>query len=95
VRLSGADGKPQAGLKDVTLVSFLVPGQRREETIAREVEPGVYEAAVLIPEHGAYSIYVASRTLKKEYRDLASLGLRTARPDIDAEIKRRMSEAKQ
>jgi len=95
VRLSAADGKPQAGLKDVTLVSFLVPGQRREETIAREVEPGVYEAAVLIPEHGAYSIYVASRTLKKEYRDLASLGLRTARPDIDAEIKRRMSEAKQ
>ena len=91
VRLSATDGKPQAGLKDVTLLSFLVPGQRREETFAREVEPGVYEAAVLIPEHGAYSIHVASRTLKKEYRDLNFVSLRTARPDIEAEIKRRMA----
>ena len=46
------------------------------------------------PEHGAYSIHVASKTLKKEYRDLAFLSLRTARPDIEAEIKRRMAEAK-
>lgn len=94
VKLSSVDGKPQAGLKDVTLLSFLVPGQRREETIAREVEPGVYQAAVLIPEHGAYAVYVASKTLKKEYKDLASLTLRTARPDLEAEMKRRMAEAK-
>jgi hypothetical protein len=95
VRLSGTDGKPQAGLKDVTILSFLVPGQRREETHAREVEPGVYEVVVSIPEHGAYSIHVASKTLKKEYKDLAPLGLRTARPDLDAEIKRRIAETKQ
>ena len=55
------------------MLSFLVPGQRREETIAREVEPGVYQATVQIPEHGAYSIHVASKTLKQEYKDLASL----------------------
>jgi hypothetical protein len=95
VKLSDAGGKPQAGLKDVTMLSFLVPGQRREETIAREVEPGVYEAIVAIPEHGAYSIHVSSKTLKKESRDLAFLSLRTARPDIDAEIKRRVAETKQ
>jgi YVTN family beta-propeller protein len=94
VKLSDAGGKPQAGLKDVTMLSFLVPGQRREEAIAREVEPGVYQAVVAIPEHGAYSIHVASKSLKKEYRDLAFLSLRTAQPDIEAEIKRRMSEAK-
>jgi hypothetical protein len=94
VRLSSADGKPQVGLKDVSLLSFLVPGQRREETFAREVQPGVYEAAVLIPEHGAYSIHVASKTLKKQYNDLASLSLRTARPDLEAEMKRRMVKAK-
>jgi YVTN family beta-propeller protein len=94
VKLSGADGKPKVGLKDVTMLSFLVPGQRREETLAREVEPGVYQAVVQIPEHGAYSIHVASKTLKKEYKDLAPLGLRTARPDLDAEMKRRMAEAK-
>lgn len=91
VRLQGADGKLQTGLKDVRVLSFLVPGQRREETIAREVEPGVYEAYVRIAEHGAYSIYVASAKLNTEYRDLASFSLRTARPDIDAEIKRRMA----
>jgi hypothetical protein len=95
VRLSGADGKPKAGLKDVTMLSFLVPGQRREETYAREVEPGVYQALVQIPEHGAYSIHVASKTLKAEYRDLAFLSLRTARPDLEAEMKRRMAETKQ
>jgi len=75
----------------VCVLSFLVPGQRREEAIAREVEPGVYEAHVRIAEHGAYSIYVASAKLNTEYRDLASFSLRTARPDIDAEIKRRMA----
>jgi YVTN family beta-propeller protein len=95
VKLSGADGKPKVGLKDLTMLSFLVPGQRREETLAREVEPGVYQAVVQIPEHGAYSIHVASKTLKAEYRDLAFLSLRTARPDLDAEMKRRMAEAKQ
>ena len=94
VRLSSADGKPQTGLKDVTMLSFLVPGQRREQAFAREVEPGVYEAVVAIPEHGAYSIHVASKTLEKEYRDLAFLSLRTARPDLEEEMKRRMAEAK-
>jgi YVTN family beta-propeller protein len=94
VKLSGADGKPQAGLKDVTMISFLVPGQRREQAVAREVEPGVYQAIVAIPEHGAYSIHVSSKTLKKESRDLAFLSLRTARPDLEAEMKRRMVEVK-
>jgi hypothetical protein len=94
VKLSGVDAKPKTGLKDVTLLSFLVPGQRREERIAREVEPGVYEAAVQIPENGAYSVYVASKTLNKEYKDLASISLRTARPDLEAEMKRRMAGVK-
>jgi len=71
-----------------------VPGQRRNETIAREVEPGVYEAPVAIEEHGAYSIHVASRQLNKEFKDLASFSVRTARPDIDEEIKRRVAAEK-
>jgi YVTN family beta-propeller protein len=94
VRLSRVDGRPQAGLKDVRLLSFLVPGQRREEVMAREVEPGVYEASVQIPEHGAYSIHVASKTLDKQFRDFAFLSLRTARPDLDAEMKRRLAGVK-
>ena len=94
VRLSGADGKPVVGLKDLTMLSFLVPGQRREQRFAREVEPGVYEGVVEIPEHGAYSIHVASKALNKEYRDLAFLSLRTARPDLEEEMKRRLAETK-
>jgi YVTN family beta-propeller protein len=88
-------GEPQVGLKDVRVLSFLVPGQRRNETLAREVEPGVYEAAIKIEEHGAYSINVASKELKKEFKDLANFTLRTARPDIDEEIKRRIAAEKQ
>ena len=92
VRTEG--GEPQTGLKDLRVLSFLVPGQHRNETIAREVQPGVYEAPVAIPEHGAYQINVASKALQKEFKDLANLTLRTARPDIDAEIKRRAAQAK-
>jgi len=87
-------GEPQTGLKDLRVLSFLVPGQHRNETIAREVQPGVYEAPVAIPEHGAYQINVASKQLNKDFKDLANLTVRTARPDLDAEMKRRAKEAK-
>jgi hypothetical protein len=93
VRTEG--GEAQTGLKDLRVLSFLVPGQRRNETIAREVEPGVYEAAVAIEEHGAYSINVASKQLQKEFKDLANFTLRTARPDIDEEMRRRIAAEKQ
>jgi len=88
-------GEPQAGLRDLRVLSFLVPGQHRNETLAREVEPGVYEATLAIPEHGAYSVRVASKQLNKDFKDLATLTLHTARPDVDEEIKRRVSEIKQ
>jgi YVTN family beta-propeller protein len=87
-------GEPQKGLKDVRVLSFIVPGQRRTEVFATEVEPGLYEAPVSIPEHGAYSVHVASKSLEKGYKDFSFLTLRTARPDLEAEMKRRMVEAK-
>jgi len=87
-------GEPQTGLKDLRVLSYLVPGEHRNETFAREVQPGVYEATVAIPEHGAYSIRVASKQLNKDFRDLATTTLRTERPEIDAEMKRRMKEVK-
>jgi YVTN family beta-propeller protein len=92
VRTEG--GEPLAGLTDIRVLSFLVPGQRRNETIAREVEPGVYEAPVAIEEHGAYSIHVASRKLNKDFKDLASFSLRTARPEMEKEIRRRVAAEK-
>jgi YVTN family beta-propeller protein len=92
VRTEG--GEPQAGLKDLRVLSFLVPGLRRNETIAREIEPGVYEAPVAIEEHGAYSIHVASKKLDKDFKDLAQITLRTARPDLEEEMQRRLAEQK-
>ncbi len=89
-----ATGAPKAGLDDVRVLSYLVPGQRRAETFAKEVGPGVYEAPVAIAEHGAYSIRVASKRLGKDYRELAFTTLRTARPDLDAELKRRLTQQK-
>jgi hypothetical protein len=84
-------GAARTGLKDVRVLSFLAPGQRRNEVFAKEVEPGVYEAPVAIPEHGAYMVRVASRTLQKGYHDFGSITLKTGRPDLDAELKRRMA----
>jgi YVTN family beta-propeller protein len=92
VRLKDREtGVAKTGLKDVRVLSFLAPGQRRSEVIAKEVEPGVYEAPVSIPEHGAYSVRVASKALQKDYHDFTFITLHTARPDLEAELKRRMA----
>ncbi|MGB5079386.1 MAG: cytochrome D1 domain-containing protein [Burkholderiales bacterium] len=94
-KVKTGDGQPKTGLKDVRVLSFLVPGQRRNEAIAREVEPGLYEASVRIEELGAYSIHVASKQIDKDFKDLASFTLRTARPDIEDEVRRRLAAEKQ
>jgi YVTN family beta-propeller protein len=97
VRFRVADaqsGAAQAGLKDLRVLSFMVPGQRRNEFFAKEVEPGLYEAPVWIAEHGAYSVRVASRSAENGYKELGFITLRTARPDLEAEMKRRMAEHK-
>jgi YVTN family beta-propeller protein len=87
-------GKPQAGVKDLRVLTFLVPGTRRNESFAREVEPGVYEAQLKVEEHGAWAIYVASKQLNKDFKDLASFTVRTARPDLDEELQRRIAAQK-
>jgi YVTN family beta-propeller protein len=93
-KVKTGDGKPKTGLKDLRVLSYLVPGQRRNETFAREVEPGVYEASVKIEERGAYAINVASKELEKDFKDLAFITLRTARPDLDEEMRKRIAAQK-
>ena len=85
-------GTRRAGLQDVRVLSYLVPGRRRQEQLAREVEPGVYQADVAIEEHGAYAVRVAVPSLQKGYHDLAFTTLITDRADLRAEVKRRMAE---
>jgi YVTN family beta-propeller protein len=84
-----ASGAPMSGVSDLRVLSFMVPGQHRNEVPAKEVEPGVYEVAVPIPEHGAYALHVGSKTLRKGYHQLGSATLYTPRPDLEAEMKKR------
>ncbi len=67
--------KPQTGLSDVRVLYYAAPGQSRNEVPAREVEDGVYEAALSFPRSGAYYIYVASPSAKAKYADLPFLTL--------------------
>jgi YVTN family beta-propeller protein len=60
---------PKEGLGDVRLASQASVGPRNEAA-AREVEPGVYEAAVRFPRPGAYFLHVESRSGGVRYGQL-------------------------
>ena len=66
---------PRAGLKDVVLTYFVAPGSDKTQTLAREVEPGVYEAQVKAPSAGTLYAYVAVPSLKLKNNDLIFLSL--------------------
>ena len=74
------------------MLSYLVPGQQRRQQLAREVEPGVYEAQVPIESHGAYSVRVAVPSLDQGYHDMSFVTLIAQDPAIRAEVARRMDE---
>jgi YVTN family beta-propeller protein len=67
---------PRAGLKDVVLTSFVAPGYDKTQALAREVEPGVYEALVKASMAGTMYVYVAVPSLKLRNNDLVFLSLR-------------------
>ena len=77
VRLSSADGKPQAGLKDVTMLRSWCRGSGARKRSRARSSPACTRRRA-IPEHGAYSIHVASKTLKANTGSRFP-GLRTAR----------------
>jgi hypothetical protein len=76
--LDGA-GTPKTGLKDVMVRYFLVPASAPRNVNAKEVESGIYEAAVELGEAGAYYVYVGVNSLKLGYNDSGFLSL-MARP---------------
>jgi YVTN family beta-propeller protein len=67
---------PRAGLKDVVLTWFLAPGFDKTQALAREVEPGVYEAQVKASAAGTLYVYAAVPSLKLRNNDLVFLSLR-------------------
>ena len=67
--------EPMVGLKSVTVMSFLSPGRRRSETVATEVEPGVYEAKVSLTQAGGWYVHVSVPSMKLGYKDLGFFSL--------------------
>jgi YVTN family beta-propeller protein len=61
--LDGDTLQPRSGLKDLRMLSFLATGRHRVETPLVEVAPGLYEAAVPLPEPGAWYLHLRAPSL--------------------------------
>jgi hypothetical protein len=68
-------GQLRSGLRDVRVLSYRAPSFDRSEVSAQEVENGLYEVRLLMRRHGAYYIFVSSRSAKATYNDLSYLTL--------------------
>jgi DNA-binding beta-propeller fold protein YncE len=70
-----ATGQPKNDLKDVRVLTFLSPGIWQRRDFAQAVGDGVYELGVTVPQNGFYMVFVESRTLGVNFRDLPYLTL--------------------
>jgi len=68
-------GQPVKGLGDARVLYYLAPGRYRTEVPAREVEEGVYEAALSFREPGAYYASVGVPSRKIGYQTLVHRSL--------------------
>jgi hypothetical protein len=68
-------GRAVTDLADVQVMWYRAPGADRTEVAAVPIGEGVYEATVVFPVDGAYYVHVASRTLRKGFRDLPNFSL--------------------
>lgn len=80
-----ASGQPRAGLEDVLVQYYMVPGLHRTQASAREASEGVYEAALALPQAGAYYIYVAVPSARVQYGDLPYRTMMATREEIARE----------
>ncbi|MBI4290028.1 MAG: cytochrome D1 [Betaproteobacteria bacterium] len=67
--------KPRTGLSDVRVGYHMAPAGQRKEALVRELGEGVYEAALSLPEAGAYYVHVAVPSAKLRFGDLTFLSL--------------------
>ena len=74
-RLSEAQTKRPAALKDVGVLVFLSPGTWQQRQIAHSLGDGVYEITINVPETGVYLLFVESPSQRLRYRDLPYLTL--------------------
>lgn len=69
VRIVGDDGKPRAGLRDLHLRYFLAPSSMPRELPLEEVEAGIYQAALTLPDPGAWYLHVQSPSLGRKFAE--------------------------
>jgi YVTN family beta-propeller protein len=77
--LDPATGEARKGLPDVTVLSYQPPGSRQHRQKAAEVEPGIYQVALVPGEPGAYYVYVESLSQGLPYRASPALVLSVER----------------
>lgn len=75
VQVNGADGKPVAQLRDVSVLVTEAAGQWRRRLPARPVGEGRYEASVTLPASGLYKALVAIPSRRIDFTDLRPLAL--------------------
>ena len=69
VRIVGDDGRPRQGLNDLTLRYFLAPSSMPHNQQLEEVGEGVYQAALTLPEAGAWYLHVQSPSLGRKFAE--------------------------
>ncbi|MFJ4109877.1 cytochrome D1 domain-containing protein [Pseudomonas sp. NPDC089758] len=69
VRIFGDDGRPRVGLDDLTLRYFLAPSSMPRNLRLEEVGEGVYQAALMLPEAGAWYLHVQSPSLGHKFAE--------------------------
>lgn len=69
VRIVGDDGQPRLGLNDLSLRYFLAPSSMPRNLQLQEVGEGVYQAALTLPEAGAWYLHVQSPSLGRKFAE--------------------------
>lgn len=69
VRIVGDDGQPRLGLNDLSLRYFLAPSSMPRNLQLQEVGEGVYQAALTLPEAGAWYLHVQSPSLGHRFAE--------------------------
>jgi DNA-binding beta-propeller fold protein YncE len=78
--LDPSTGAPRKDLRDVTLLGYAPPGSRQSRQPAAQVEPGIYEAALVPDAPGTYYVYVQSLSQGLAFRGSAALVLSVEAP---------------
>jgi YVTN family beta-propeller protein len=65
-----ATGAPKPGVGDLKVAYYAVPGDHRTESDARDLGDGTYEVRLRLGKTGLWYLFVGSRSLQMNYRDV-------------------------